>query len=360
MSPDLLLQLKQRLDQHEAEQLTRKRQVSAENAALNFTQNDYLSLAQYPGASGSPVTFYTQTHQDLEQKIAQWLDYPRALIFTSGYLAVLGTITALIGPNDCIAVDQQCHASVFDGIQLTNAFWQRYQDDNKDRLETILQTKTSGLRFIITSSVFSMQGHLADLNDLMQIAKKYNATLIIDDVHGTGVLGPQGQGAIAHWNLSHETPLVIGSLTKGLGTLGAFVAGNEIMIESILQFARPYMFSTTLPESLAKASITAIDLAQQAQDKRTHLKQLIDYFQQRTRELGLNILPSQTPIQVIVFENIDDMQKAAQKLLKKNILVSAIRPPTVPKNSPRIRIVLTAKHQMQDIDHLLMELKADE
>ncbi len=222
MSPELLQQLQQRLNKHETAQLTRKRTIRAASHLLDFTSNDYLALTQHPkmtpvshlGASGSPVTYYTHTHQALELRLALWLNYPRALVFTSGYLAVLASLTALIGCEDFIAVDKQCHASVFDAIQLTKATWQRYADHDYDRLENILQNNTSSLRFIVTSSVFSMQGHLADLNRLMQIAKKHKATLIVDDVHGTGILGPQGQGAIAHWNLSHETPLVIGSLPK--------------------------------------------------------------------------------------------------------------------------------------------------
>jgi 8-amino-7-oxononanoate synthase len=368
MSPDLLLQLQQRLNQHEAQQLIRQRIIHTQEPLLNFTSNDYLSLAQHPdmikplhlGASGSPVTYYTPSHHALEQRIAQWVNYPRALVFTSGYLAVLSAITALIGHDDFIAVDKQCHASVFDAIQLSKASWQRYADDDQNRLETLLKKSKKGLRFIITSSIFSMQGHLADLNRLMDTAKKYNATLIIDDIHGTGILGPEGQGAVAHWNLTHEMPLFIGSLTKGLGTLGAFVTGNAVMIETILQFARPYMFSTTLPHTLAAASITAINIAEKAHVSRAHLKQLIAYFQQQALALDLNILPSNTPIQALVFSDIDQMQKKTRALLDKNILVSAIRPPTVPKNSPRIRITLTAAHQFTDIDRLFMELTTHE
>jgi 8-amino-7-oxononanoate synthase len=359
MSPDLLLQLKQRLEQHDKLALTRKRRLSTTNNALDFTSNNYLTPKLF-GSSGSPVTYYTSAHQALEQRIESWLNYPRALIFTSGYLAVLGAITALIGPDDFVAVDKQCHASVFDALQLSKVTWQRYADDDHERLESILQKSKKQLRFIITSSVFSMQGHLADLNYLMHTAKKYNASLIIDDVHGTGILGPKGQGAVAHWNLTHETPLVIGSLTKGLGTLGAFVAGNEIMIEAILQFARPYMFSSTLPSDLVTASIKAIDLAEQATDARLHLQQLINYFQKRAQDLKINILPSQTPIQAIVFSDINQLMQTAQALSAKNILISAIRPPTVPKESPRLRITLTAAHQFTDIDRLLMELTAHE
>ncbi len=363
MSPDLVQRLQQRLSEHETQQLTRTRSISHVDA-LDFTRNDYLSLSQHPlmkknlmlGASGSPVTYYTKAHEALEQHIANWLQYPRALVFTSGYLAILSALTALMGRDDFVAVDKQCHASVFDAIQLSKATWQRYADDDHERLESILQNQTKGSRFIMTSSVFSMQGHIADLNYLMHIAKKYDATLIIDDVHGTGILGPQGQGAVAHWHLNHEMPLVIGSLTKGLGTLGAFVAGNTVMIEAILQFARPYMFSTTLPSDLANQSITAINLAINAHHERSHLNTLIDYFQNKARAQGLNILPSTTPIQAIVFPDIDSMQHTSRSLLEKNILVNAIRPPTVPKNSPRIRITLNASHQLADLDCLFRNL----
>lgn len=363
MSPDLQQQLSQRLSAHHVQQLTRKRIVFPQNM-LNFTKNDYLSLANQSvisnkhslGACGSPVIHYTDIHQALEQRIAKWQAYPRALLFTSGYLAVMGTITALVGKHDFVAVDKQCHASVFDGIQLCKATWQRYADNDYQRLENILQQHNKGLRFIITSSVFSMQGHLADLNVLTHIANKYNATLIIDDVHATGVLGPNGQGAVAHFGLSQQTPLMIGSLTKGLGTLGAFVAGNEFMIEAIMQFARPYMFSATLPTSLATASMNAIDTVEQAHDARAHLQSLIAYFQQQAKNKGLHILPSNTPIQAIIFPDIDSLQQQTKRLFEKNILVSAIRPPTVPKESPRMRLTLTAAHQREEIDRLLMEL----
>lgn len=366
MSPNLLLQLKQRLQQHDDLSLTRNRRLLNAENVLDFTSNHYLAITPSEitlpksfAASGSPVTYYTATHQALEKRIRDWLNYPRAILFTSGYLALLSAITAIMGPDDFVAIDKQCHASVFDGVQLSKANWQRYADDDHERLENILQKNKSGLRFIITSSVFSMQGHLADLNYLIQTAKKYNATLIIDDVHGTGILGPKGQGAVAHWNLTHETPLVIGSFTKGLGSLGAFIAGNEIMIEAILQFARPYMFSTTLPSHLASANINAINAAENADDTRAHLQQLIQYFQKKARELNLNILPSSTPIQAIVFKDIEQLMKTSEKLFAKNIWVSAIRPPTVPKDSPRLRITLTGAHQCADIDNLLMELTSN-
>lgn len=369
MSRDLLEQLQQRLNLHESQQLIRKRLVrTPQKSWLDFTYNDYLSLSQHPdviktlqesvqalgfGASGSPITHYTQAHQALEDRIAKWLNYPRALVFTSGYLAMQSSITALIGRKDLIAVDKQCHACVFDAIELTHATWQRYADHDFERLEKILQTHSDGLRFIITSSVFSMQGHLAHFDHLMHLAKKYNATLIIDDVHGTGVLGSKGEGCKAFLDTTQQMPLIIGSLTKGLGTLGAFVAGDEIMIEAILQFARPYMFSSTLPSALASASITAIDLAEQASSARSHLHTLSHYFQQQAKALDFNILPSSSPIQAIVFPDINRMQHTAHSLLEKNILVSAIRSPTVPKSSPRIRMNLTAAHQIADIDRLL-------
>lgn len=371
--PDWISQLQQRLDLHQAQGLMRNRNIQSVRIDLNFTSHDYLSLAKHPeiiqtlqqalitdgvGALGSPVAQgYTHAHQQLETRIKNWVNYPDCLVFTSGYLAVLASITALVAPDDVIAVDKQSHASVFEAIQLSKATWQRYADDDEARLENILQNRNKGARFIITSSVFSMQGHLANLKRLLAIAKKYDATLIVDDVHGSGVLGQEGQGAHAHAGLNNqEIPLIIGSLTKGLGTVGAFVAGHAVLVETILQFSKPYMFSTTLPSALAAASTQAIDIAANAKTERAHLQTLIAYFQQQARALGLNILPSTTPIQAIVFADIISMQRCAQHLLEKNILVSPIRPPTVPAQSPRIRITLTAAHQLTDIDRLLQEL----
>ncbi len=376
--------LQQRLLQHQTQLLERKRfpympcgapyVQHAHDKLLNFTSNDYLSLSQHPkiiqatmeavqkfglGALGSAIAQgYTDAHQQLEQKLCHWLNYPRALVLTSGYLAVLATLTALIDQDDFVAVDKQSHASVFDAIQLTQATWQRYADDDMTRLESLLQRRTQGARFIITSGIFSMQGHLARLQQLCALAEQYDAILIVDDVHSTGILGPKGEGSVAELGLSpQQVPVVIGSLSKGLGTVGAYVAGNDLLIETVLQFARPYMFSTTLPGALACASLAAIELAERAQAERVHLQQLSTYFMQRTAELNLPVLPSMSPIKAVLFSDIKTMQAAARALRAQHILVSPIRPPTVARHSPRIRITLTQAHQFTDIDRLLTELK---
>ncbi|HLF67340.1 MAG TPA: 8-amino-7-oxononanoate synthase [Gammaproteobacteria bacterium] len=376
--------LAQRLLTHQTSQLERIRCPYMPHTApyvqypngmlLNFTSNDYLALSQHPtliratqeavqtyglGALGSAIAQgYTPVHQQLEQALCTWLNTPRALVFTSGYLAVLAIITALIDQDDFIAVDKQSHACVFDAIRLTQARWQRYADDDLTRLESLLQHRTKGARFIITSGIFSMQGHLARLQQLCALAQQYEAIVIVDDVHSTGVLGQNGQGSLAQLGLGVEQiPIVIGSLSKGLGTVGAFVAGNDRMIEAALQFARPYMFSTTLPSALASASIAAIEIAQCAQAERAHLQQLGAYFMQRATQLAIPVLPSSSPIKAVPFSSIAAMQTCAQSLLAENILVSPIRPPTVARNSARMRMALTKAHQFTDIDRLLTAMK---
>ena len=383
------------LQQRQQQHLLRQRQTlnSAQGAVvelngqrlINFCSNDYLGLAAEGGyalahaagrwqlGSGAShlVCGHSSAHQALEQALAQHTGYPRALLFSSGFMANVGTIAALAQRGDYILQDKLNHASLLDGAQLSRARLQRYRHLDYAHLQQLLSDhrtsgraadgKTTGSETLIVSdSIFSMDGDLADVARLSSLAQQHQALLMVDDAHGFGILEASdqtsGSGVRAHFGLTAEQlPVYVGTLGKALGGYGAFVAGSDELIDYLIQFARPYIYTTALPAALAEAMLANLELLQQPA-RRQQLTQHIDYFRQRAGEFALPLMPSQSAIQPLLIGDAERALYISEQLKQRGLWVSAIRPPTVPDGSARLRITLTASHNRDHIDQLLLAL----
>ena len=337
---------------------------------LSFCSNDYLGLANHPevvralqqGAgrygvgSGSAhlISGHSRAHEELEEALAVFTGRPRALLFSTGYMANLGVVSALLGRGDLLFEDRLNHASLVDAGVLSRARMKRYQHADVDSLEQQLRAAGDGRRLIVTDGVFSMDGDLAPLPALAQLAAEHDAWLMVDDAHGLGVLGEAGGGCISHFGLSEkEVPILMGTLGKALGTFGAFVAGSEVLIETLIQQARPYVYTTATPPALAEATLVSLQIAQEESWRRERLQKLITRFRERVAGFGLSLMASETPIQPIVAGNAGRALTWSRHLEAQGILVSAIRPPTVPEGSARLRITLSASHSDAQLERLL-------
>lgn len=379
----------QALQQRQQQHLLRQRQTlnSAQgpvvtlngNQLINFCSNDYLGLAGEGGSalanaanrwqlgSGAShlVCGHSSAHQALEQALAQHTGYPRALLFSSGFMANLGTIAALAQRGDYILQDKLNHASLLDGAQLSRARLQRYRHLDYPHLQQLLNDHSVGESkgsetLIVSDSIFSMDGDLADIAQLSSLAQQHQALLMIDDAHGFGILEAadqtSGGGARAHFDLTAEQlPVYVGTLGKALGGYGAFVAGSDELIDYLIQFARPYIYTTALPPALAEAMLANLELLQQPQ-RRQQLQQHIQYFRQQAAALALPLMPSQSAIQPLLIGDARRALRISEQLKQRGLWVSAIRPPTVPDGSARLRITLTASHSRDQIDRLLSAL----
>ncbi|WP_221794551.1 8-amino-7-oxononanoate synthase [Oceanobacter mangrovi] len=337
---------------------------------LNFCSNDYLGLANQAGedlakaalqwglGSGAShlVCGHSSVHDELEQALAAHTGYPRALLFSTGFMANLGCINALTQRGDLILQDKLNHASLIDGALLSRADFQRYRHLDYDQLQRQLEQRKQEMALVVSDSIFSMDGDLADVARLSQLCQQQNAMLMIDDAHGLGVLGQHGAGVRDHFDLSAaELPLYIGTLGKALGGFGAFAAGDEATMDYLVQFARPYIYTTALPPAVAAAMLANLERMKNDQ-LRLQLHDSIRYFRQRASELGLNLMASDSPIQPLMVGPETDTLAISAALEADGIWVTAIRPPTVPEGSSRLRITLTAAHQSQHIDRLLVAL----
>lgn len=339
----------------------------------SFCSNDYLGLANHPsirdafkqgvdqwgvGAGAAHlVNGHRRIHQELEEALAEFTGRPRALLFSTGYMANLAIATALLGRGDSIIQDRLNHASMIDAGQLCAAKLLRYQHVNADSLQQQLKS-ASGNKLVMTDSVFSMDGNIAPLPTLSKICQDNDAMLMIDDAHGMGVLGNNGEGAVEHFGLQgHDVPIVMGTLGKAFGCFGAFVAADEDIVEALIQFGRSYIYTTAAPPALAAASLSALRLVQEEDWRRDKLQELIAYFRENAANLGLPLMPSSTPIQPIVIGEDQACVDLSQKLYDDGLHISAIRPPTVPEGSARLRITLCAEHSLKDIQHLLSSLE---
>lgn len=339
---------------------------------LTFCSNDYLGLASHPkliealqhgakqwgvGSGASHLVIgHSEPHQQLEEALAQWLNRPRALLFSTGYMANLAAITCLLNKQDTILQDRLNHASLMDGALLSNARFLRYQHNNMQNLQQRI-ARAQGNILIATDGVFSMDGDLAELPYMSQLAKKHEAWLMVDDAHGMGVLGDTGAGTVEYYHLTlQDVPVLIGTLGKAFGTAGAFIAGSDDLIESLIQFARPYIYTTGQPPAIACATLQSLQLIKQESWRREHLKQLIQLFTTEAKARNLPIMNSQTAIQPLLIGDSEQALNFSNALKERHILVTAIRPPTVPKNSARLRITLSAAHTQDDIEQLVMAL----
>ncbi|MGH8581401.1 MAG: 8-amino-7-oxononanoate synthase [Gammaproteobacteria bacterium] len=340
---------------------------------LNFSSNDYLGLANHPrvkqallegvaryglGAAASQlVTGYTDAHRRLEQDLAQWMGTARALVFSSGYLANLGVIGALAGPGDTVLEDRNNHASLLDAALMSRARLRRFVHRDLHSLQRRLDMINDGRVIVATDTVFSMQGTLAPLAEIAALCRRYGVLLMADDAHGIGVLGAHGQGAVAHLGLgAEEVPVRVGTFGKALGGAGAFVAGPEPVIELLIQKARTYIYTTGLPPALAVATSASLELLCSEPWRRHGLWTSIQYFRERAQRLGIPLQASDSAIHSVILGEAEAAMEASRRLRERGIYIVAIRPPTVPEGSARLRIVINAAHSREHLDHLLSAL----
>ena len=336
---------------------------------LSFCSNDYLGLAadarisrafkqavdRYGNGSGAAhlVTGHSTAHQALEEELAEFTGRERALLFSSGYLANIGLITALVGPGDSVVEDRLNHASLIDGGLLSRARFQRYPHRDHQKAAALL-ARAKGERLLVTDGVFSMDGDLADLPELAECCRSNGAWLMVDDAHGLGVLGQGGRGSVAHFKLGQEeVPVLMGTLGKAFGTAGAFVAGSEDLIETLIQQARSYIYTTALPAANAEATRESLRLVQQEEWRRERLQELVSRFRAGALELGFQLTDSTTPIQPLLAGSATRALSWSRILERQGILVTPIRPPTVPEGTARLRITLSAAHTEEQVTRLL-------
>lgn len=340
---------------------------------LSFASNDYLGLASHPkltaellatlpecalGSGASPLIIgHHRTAQMLETSLAQFLGTQRALSFASGYMANIGVLTALVGRADAIFADQYNHASLNDGALLSRARVHRFRHNDVRALERHLKTSQARRKLVVVDGVFSMDGDVAPLADYLALCEHHDAYLYVDDAHGFGVLGKAGAGSVAHWGLASPRLIIMVTLGKALGVAGALVAAESVIIDTLIQQARTYIYSTAAPPLLAKVALAALHLAQTGDALRAHLQTLIQGLQ-NTLSSAWPLLPSSTPIQPLLIGDSARALALSAALQKKGILVPAIRPPSVPKGSARLRISLSAAHKMQDIECLVSALES--
>ncbi len=380
MSSLMDLELQAQLDRRKVDNLYRQRHVleSAQNIEVQvdgktcvaFCSNDYLGLASHPavidslrrgadtygvGSGASHLIYgHSREHHALEEELAAFTGRPRALLFSTGYMANLGTIRALADKGDHIFEDRLNHASLLDGGLASGARCHRYRHSDSADLDRRMQKVTSGRKLVVTDGVFSMDGDLAPLPALVDTCQQHNGWLMVDDAHGFGVLGDNGGGLTEHYGLGlDELPILVGTLGKGFGTFGAFVAGSDALIETLIQYARTYIYTTALPPAVASATRISLKILQRESWRREQLKSLIERFRSGVEALGLALMDSTTPIQPVLFHDDELTFQVGEQLRAKGFLVGAIRPPTVPIGSARLRITLCAEHTEEQVDRLL-------
>jgi 8-amino-7-oxononanoate synthase len=342
---------------------------------LNFASNDYLGLAQHPALRealaratarwgvGATAAHLLGGHRDehaaLEDALARWTGRERALLFSTGYMANLGVISALLGRDDVCVQDKLNPASLVDAAHLAGCDLQRYVHADCDSARRQLDTCPGRAALLASDGVFSMDGDVAPLVELAALCKTQNATLMIDDAHGIGVLGAEGAGSVAAARLSQDdVPILMATLGKALGVAGAFVAGRASLIESLVQSARTYIYTTALPPALAAAARAAVDVARFEDWRRDRLAHLIAHFGAGAASHGLTLAQSRTPIQPVMIGTSDAAVAVSAKLEDVGFYAPAIRPPTVPDGTARLRITLSALHSEVDVERLLDALKA--
>ena len=378
--PDLFARLAQAHAQRAHDNLLRRlrsvdqvdgaRIVIAGKSLLNFASNDYLGLAQHPvllealtrsaahwgvGATASHLLGgHREEHAMLEEKLAQWTGRERALLFSTGYMANLGAIGALLQDGDVCVQDKLNHASLLDAARLSGARIKRYRHADPDSAQQQLQTLPDAGALLASDGVFSMDGDIAPLRELAALCKTQHAALLVDDAHGIGVLGSDGAGSLAEAGLSpDDAPVLMATLGKALGVAGAFVAGSTALIDGLVQFARTHTYTTAMPPALAAAASAAIDLARAESWRREKLRSLIAQLCAGASERGLSLLESRTPIQPLLVGSSDDALRISQQMENAGFYIPAIRPPTVSAGSARLRITLSAAHEASDVERLL-------
>jgi len=337
---------------------------------LNFSSNDYLGLASHPelvaalreaaldhgvgsGASAL-VTGFREQHELLERELADFLQREKVLLCSSGYLANLAVATSLAGKGDVIIQDKLCHASLIDAARLSGARLSRYPHLDMTALKRRLANAGDGQKLVVSDGVFSMDGDIAPLPEMASLCNKYQAWLLVDDAHGIGVNGPGGRGSVAAADMDGgQVPVLTGTLGKAFGCFGAFVAGSAGLIDHLVNEARSYIYTTAMPPALAAAARAALKRVSGDDWRREHLQKLIRHFRQGALDRGLVLMDSESPIQPMVFGDSRATLDVSASLRQKGFLVVAMRPPTVREGTSRLRITLTAAHQVAQLDALL-------
>jgi 8-amino-7-oxononanoate synthase len=378
--PDLLARLHQACaERAEADLLRRLRCVADADGAeividgrrlLNFASNDYLGLAQHPrvrealiaaarrwgvGATAAHLLGgHREEHDALERKLAAWTGRERALLFSSGYLANLGVLAALLRDGDLCLQDKLNHACLIDGARLSGANLKRYVHADVDSARRQFETAPQAAALLATDGVFSMDGDIAPLRELAALCRDQNATLHVDDAHGLGVLGADGAGSVAEAGLdANDVPVLMATLGKAVGVCGAFVAGSTALVEGLVQFARSYVYTTALPPALAAATAAAVDIARYEPWRRDRLRTLVAHLRAGATRRGLTLLSSRTAIQPLLVGDSATALRLSRELESDGFYVPAIRPPTVPAGAARLRITLSALHTESMVERLL-------
>lgn len=347
--------------------------VVAGRRLLNFASNDYLGLAQHPAliealaraalqwGVGATAAHLLGGHRDehaaLEEKLAHWTGRERALLFSTGFMANLGAMQALLGAGDLCLQDKLNHTSLLDAARLSGAELKRYVHADVDSARRQLESRPDAPALVATDGVFSMDGDVAPLGELAALCDEQRATLMVDDAHGLGVLGAEGAGSLAAASVAPaRAPVLMATLGKALGVAGAFVAGSAALIDGLVQFARPHVYTTAMPPALAAAASAAVDIARFENWRREKLARLIAHFRHGAAERGIELMVSPTPIQPVVIGSSAAALSAAQALESEDFFVPAIRPPTVPQSRARLRVTLSARHEESDVEQLLNAL----
>ncbi|WP_185268798.1 8-amino-7-oxononanoate synthase [Halopseudomonas xiamenensis] len=375
--------LSSRLAQRRADHLYRQRPLLASpqgvhvsvdgQPLLAFCSNDYLGLAAHPavaeamvegvrrwgvgGGASHLVVGHSAAHHQLEEALAEFTGRPRALLMSSGYMANMGAITALVGQGDTVLQDRLNHASLLDAGLLSGGRFSRYLHNDAQSLAQRLG-KATGNTLVVSDGVFSMDGDLAQLPQICATARRSGAWVMVDDAHGFGCLGTTGGGIVEHYSLGLEdVPVLVGTLGKAFGTAGAFIAGSDELIETLIQFARPYIYTTSQPPAVAWATLASLRLLREESWRREHLARLIAQFRAGASALGLQLMDSPTPIQPLLIGDSARALQLSAGLRQRGILITAIRPPTVPQGTARLRVTLSAAHSEEDVGRLLEALQ---
>jgi len=378
--------LRQELEQRQQQGLYRRRKLMQSpqgreiiidgQSLLNFCSNDYLGLANHPEVkkafiaaaqqygvgSGAAhlVNGHCKLHQQLEEELADFCGYPRALLFSTGYMANLAVAQSLCGRGDSIIEDKLNHASLLDAAQLSGGKLVRYQHADYNSLQAQLENcRSNNANEILVSSdaVFSMDGDEANIKSMVQHCKQHDAWLMLDDAHGLGVLGDHGRGSLSHQVVTpQQVPIYMATLGKAMGTAGAFVAASEDLVEYLIQTARSYIYTTAMPAAIAAASIASLNILRENDSKQQALLHNIILFKRLAQQNQITLMPSDTAIQPILIGRADQTLQLSQQLFNKGFHIAAIRPPTVPKNTARLRITLRADHTEKDLKSLINTL----
>ncbi len=337
-----------------------------------FCSNDYLGLAADPrlaaaaregidrygvgGGASHLILGHGTAHHELEEALAQFVRLPRALLFSTGYMANMGVVSALTGRGDAVFADKLNHASLNDAALVSRAAFKRYAHNDLDALARLLATTTARRRLVVTDAVFSMDGDIAPVAALLELCERHDAYLFIDDAHGFGVLGEAGRGTLEHFGITSDRIIYMATLGKAAGVAGAFVAGDETLIETLIQNARTYIYTTATPPLLAHALLASLQIIAQEEWRRERLRALIAQLRDGLAVSPWQLMPSETPIQPLLVGGNDAALALSARLTATGLLVPAIRPPTVPQGTARLRISLSADHEAADVARLVAAL----